>query len=379
MMTGPRYFPILDALRFLACMCVFMAHSVTFFNFSGIRLSFPLFMEDAGYFGVVFFYTLSGFLITYLLLKEKENSGTIAVMDFYVRRALRIWPLYYAIILLSFFVFPNLLRGHPVQGIGDWPVPFLLYLLMLPNLAMFGGYYLATCYHTYTIGFEEQFYLFWPLFVRKAGGRAGYVLAVLFALPWALDLLRVRLMPGGLPISLNGANLGRGVLIFISLSNIPAFIAGAAAAWLYLKSGRKFRAIAGNRIWRLALAGAVLFLMCCTVPEGPGYVNGVSVIFALLILNLAWSEGGGGWIGAVLVRGGRISYGIYIYHVAVFIAVSIGMKRAHVVFPGRPMLTYLLYVLASLILLLLVSAVSYRYFEQYFLRKKKRFRPIPEN
>jgi len=76
--TKPGYFPILDNLRFLASAGVFLAHSVVFFSFPGAVFGFPVFLKDAGYYGVIFFYTLSGFLITYLLMKEKRRTGTIA-------------------------------------------------------------------------------------------------------------------------------------------------------------------------------------------------------------------------------------------------------------------------------------------------------------
>lgn len=386
MMTRPQYFPILDALRFLASLSVFVAHSVAFFHLPGVVrgglpgdvqtvLSFPLFITDAGYFGVIFFYTLSGFLITYLLLKEKENTGRIAVKDFYIRRALRIWPLYYGIVLLSFFVFPYLLPSHPAQGIGEWERPFLLYLLFLPNVAVLGGFYLATCFHTYTIGYEEQFYLFWPLLLRKAGRGLGYLLAGLFVLPWGLDLLRVRIGAPGALFSMSGVELARWVLTFVSLSNLPAFVAGAAAAVVYLRGGRKLQAVAGSKLWRWVLTAAILSLMYFTVPGGPGYVNGVSVLFAMLIVHLVLSGARGGKVGALLARGGKISYGIYIFHASVLIFVSYCLTRAHIGSADRPLAAYILYLAVAFVLLLLTGALSYRYFERYFLRKKWRWEP----
>jgi peptidoglycan/LPS O-acetylase OafA/YrhL len=383
MMTKPRYFPILDSLRFLASVGVVVSHSTVFFRSSlsrhdpGAALFFPPVVEDAGYFSVVFFYTLSGFLITYLLLKEKENTGTIAVRNFYIRRALRIWPLYYTIILLSFFVFPHLIAGHPGRGTGPWMGPFLLYLFFLPNVAVLGGFYLASCFHTYTIGYEEQFYLFWPLLLRKARRSLGYVLAGLYLLPWGADLIRVRVVAGEPALS-PGAHFAGQVLNFISLSNLPAFAAGTAAALLYLGyfgAGRRVLAFAGSRLCRYGLMGGILLLLYFTVPGPPGYANGVSVLFALLILNLVVSGAQGGWIGAALAKGGRISYGIYMYHVAVLIFVSFFMARFHIGSPGRPMLSYLAYLAVSFGVLLPTAFVSRRYLEGYFLRRKGLFEP----
>jgi peptidoglycan/LPS O-acetylase OafA/YrhL len=372
----PVYFPILDSLRFLASAAVFLAHSVVFFKFPGGELHFSDFIKDAGYYGVVFFYTLSGFLITYLLLKEKKNMGTIAVKDFYIRRALRIWPLYYLIVFLSFFVFPYLIPGHPAGGMGNWKIPFLLYMLFLPNVAALRGYYLSTCFHTYTIGYEEQFYLFWPLILRKAGRHFGTLLVGLFILPLVLEIAHLQIIAHGLPLPGKIAYGVRSVLSFINYSNMSAFIAGAIAAFLFLKGGKKLQAIGGKKIWGWLLTGVVLVLMCFTIPEGLGYVNVVSILFSSLILNLVLSGAGGGKIGLILARGGKISYGIYIYHPVVLIFVSFCMAKGHMVFAGRPMLTYLLYLTLSFALLLAVAAVSYKYFEQFFLRKKRRFTEV---
>jgi peptidoglycan/LPS O-acetylase OafA/YrhL len=374
MMTKPRYFPILDSLRFLASVGVVVSHSTVFFRSSGPALFFPLVVEDAGYFSVLFFYTLSGFLITYLLLKERGDTGTIAVRNFYIRRALRIWPLYYTIILLSFFVFPHLIPGHPGRDSGPWVGPFLLYLFFLPNAAVLGGFYMASCFHTYTIGYEEQFYLFWPLLLRKARRSLGYVLAGLYLLPWAADVIRARVVAGKPELS-TGTNLAGQVLNFISLSNLPAFAAGTAAALIYLGGGKRLLAFAGNRLWRYVLTGGILVPLCFTVPGPPGYGNGVSALFALLILNLVASGVQGGWIGAVLAKGGRISYGTYMYHVAVLIFVAFFMARWHIGFPGRPMLTYLCYLAVSFGVLLPTAAISRRYLEGYFLRRKELFEP----
>ena len=375
-MTKPGYFPVLDCLRFLASMCVFLAHSVVFFQPPGARLYFGNFIEDAGYFGVVFFYTLSGFLITYLLMKEKKSTGTIAIKNFYMRRALRIWPLYYGIVFLSFFVFPYLIPGHSAGAMGNWKGSFLLYLLFLPNIAVFTGFSPDTCFHTYTIGYEEQFYIFWPLVIRKAGRYFGYGLAGLFFLPLILEVIHLWIIAHGLPVAPRIAYLIRSVLSFINYSNMPAFIAGGMAAFLYLEGREKLLKVVGKKIWGYLLTAVILGLMYFTIPGRLGYVNGVSVIFAFLILHAALSNAGGGRISSVLARGGKISYGIYIYHPVVLIFVNSLMIRGHIGSPGWPLLTYIIYLIASLGLLLLTAAASYKYFEQFFLRRKRQFQPL---
>jgi peptidoglycan/LPS O-acetylase OafA/YrhL len=349
-------------------MCVFLSHSVVFLKLPGATLSFGNFMLDAGYYGVVFFFVLSGFLISWLLLQEKRATGAIALKNFYIRRALRIWPLYYGIVFLSFFVFPNLIHGHPVAGIRNWKAPLLLYVCFLPNIVPYTGFYLATCFHTYTIGYEEQFYLFWPLVLRKAGRWLGYGLTGLFFLPVLLEVLHVWLLSHGhsLPGRLDG-------FVQEALNIIPAFIAGAFAAFLYLEGGKRVQTIIGGKAIRYLSIAAILALMYFVAPVWIGYTNFVAAIFALLILNLVLSNADGGRIGAILAKGGKISYGIYIFHAVLLISVSLVMNKLHFVIAGQPLLTYLVCLLISFGLLLVTAAVSYRYFERFFLRMKERW------
>src|SRR3954471_9655941 len=122
------FFPNLDGLRFISFFLVFLYHTyMTFFN--NIRDASPdafdyiqrLFQH--GNLGVNFFFVLSGFLITYLLIKEKEYTGKVHVPNFYVRRILRIWPLYYMCVFVGFVAFGILkkMSGEPiVENANPW-------------------------------------------------------------------------------------------------------------------------------------------------------------------------------------------------------------------------------------------------------------------
>jgi peptidoglycan/LPS O-acetylase OafA/YrhL len=366
------YFPILDLLRLIASLCVVLAHSTVFFRCAAGTIEISPFVLRAGYYGVIFFYTLSGFLITYLLLKEKKAIGTIAPGAFYKRRALRIWPLYYLIVLLSFFVFPYLLPMPDAGPMDRWKSALLLYLLFLPNVAAF-RIYLPTCFHTYTIGYEEQFYLVWPFLLRRVGKRLMVLLGVLFFLPPVLEAAHLLILSHGLPFPAKVTGGIRAVLTFINYSNVPAFIAGAVGAVLYIERKKMLISVMGNRWLTGLLLVGILYLMYAGRPGSWGYVNLLSIVYALLILNLIGWDPALSRAGKVMVAGGRISYGIYIYHPAVLIFVSFLMARA----PAMPAaVAYLLYLFLSLVMIFLVSAISYYYFERFFLRKKERFRPV---
>ena len=96
------YFANLDGLRFLSFLMVFLHHTVVYdINIKGTFFERLLTTVGYGGSGVSIFFVLSGFLITYLLLQEKEANGKINISFFYIRRGLRIWPLYYLVIIFS--------------------------------------------------------------------------------------------------------------------------------------------------------------------------------------------------------------------------------------------------------------------------------------
>ena len=165
--ASERYYrPELDVLRFFAFLSVFLFHglpSVVVAKHAGWShwaASIAADFKSAGRFGVCLFFVLSSFLITELLMRERRNTGTVHVKAFYVRRVLRIWPLYF------FFLFFGTLLGHFVPG-WEVEVPRLLAFLFL-----LGNWYNVAFSATsnpiaplWSISIEEQFYLTWPVLV----------------------------------------------------------------------------------------------------------------------------------------------------------------------------------------------------------------------
>src|ERR1700741_1011871 len=99
------YFPGLNGLRFIAVAVVIISHVFQLCKLLKIETTNKaLSAYFPGKFGVILFFVLSGFLITYLLLKEEEVTGRISIRDFYKRRILRIWPLYFLIVIICFFI-----------------------------------------------------------------------------------------------------------------------------------------------------------------------------------------------------------------------------------------------------------------------------------
>jgi peptidoglycan/LPS O-acetylase OafA/YrhL len=162
------YFSGLNGLRFLAAFLVLITHSESiraklgFFNISSWSLS------QNGGLAVQFFFVLSGFLISYLLFQEQKNNETISIKQFYWRRILRIWPLYYLIAIVGLYLLPYVilpLIKQPFQAEYDLLTGSALFLFFLPNLA--NSWYETRHLHSlWSIGVEEQFYLFWAPLVK---------------------------------------------------------------------------------------------------------------------------------------------------------------------------------------------------------------------
>ena len=160
--------PTSTGCRFIAALLVIVHHIEQLKFINGMPNDFSSsFVQIIGELGVILFFVLSGFLITYLLLEEEKRTDTIAVKNFYLRSVLRIWPLYFLIVIIALFVLPNisaftLPEYDRARVYEDLPSKILLYVFFLPNLVtpLLGVVPYAS--HLWSIGTEEQFYLIWP-------------------------------------------------------------------------------------------------------------------------------------------------------------------------------------------------------------------------
>ncbi len=165
------FFPNLDGLRFICFLAVFLYHcnETIFPKISNPKIVSVLnFLFRNGNLGVNIFFVLSGFLITFLLLKEKEFQNTISLKKFYLRRILRIWPLFYLCVFLGFIVFPFLkyrMVPSPFELSDFWSYLFFIgnfnFIKIWPsppdalNLLVL-----------WSVAIEEQFYFTWPIIIK---------------------------------------------------------------------------------------------------------------------------------------------------------------------------------------------------------------------
>jgi peptidoglycan/LPS O-acetylase OafA/YrhL len=168
-----KVIPGLDGLRAISILCVIVAHLLWVPSFPFKVIS--RFMNPADL-GVRTFFVISGFLITTLLLREKDRSGTISLGNFYCRRTLRIFPAYYAFLACTF-----LLASFRVIQLerADYFLTMTYTFNFKP--ALFGSNTTWWVGHTWSLAIEEQYYFLWPLVVRKCSVRTLKRVLILFA------------------------------------------------------------------------------------------------------------------------------------------------------------------------------------------------------
>lgn len=370
------HFPGLNSLRFFAALAVLIGHVELTKSYLKLPDQYPLFERiNFGGIGVYFFFVLSGFLITYLLCAEKEKENTVHIRDFYVRRVLRIWPLYYLIVILGFFVLPafDFFSLAEASFKAEFASNLVLYLLMLPNLAF--AIHTTPVHHIgqlWSIGVEEQFYLLWPLVVRHS----RRILRMIFILFVAWLALKAAVVVAG-KTGLINERLYLVLKKFLGMGKFECMMTGGAAAVLFFdKRTQLLRLIYHPVSQWLSL---LLFPFASYLAGHNNLVQDVihipmSVMFAVIILNIATNPDSVVKLrSSMLDHLGKISYGIYMYHLIV-IYVVLKVASGYLV-PEGWLFNLLVYSL-SVLLTCLISHLSYVFFEVYFINMKAKFTRI---
>jgi peptidoglycan/LPS O-acetylase OafA/YrhL len=346
--AGPDrlYRPQLDALRFLAFIAVFLFHATR-----GLKKTEPLgALCDAGAYGMCVFFILSSYLITTLLIRERSRFGKIHIRAFYLRRALRIWPLYFA------FLGVNYVAGHFVHTLAIETPRLLAFLLMMGNWyvasAGFGG---SPIYPLWSISLEEQFYLVWPALVSTS--RRFLLWASCALAPISLVSIYLLARRGATPDQ-------------IWVNSLAQFLFFACGALLALYESR--RSVI-ERAWRglLLLAGgfgswwlieAAFHLKAKTQMVSSGGFTGGYAAVALSCIAILYGVLSipGQFIPEWLRYLGKISYGLYVFHKFCLDHAT----RSH---------NWAVNLVLALAATIACAALSYRFLEKPFLGLKHKF------
>ena len=368
------YLPHLDGLRFIAFLLVFLHHLPQ--APAGPVGDAMRIVQAWGWSGVELFFALSAFLVTALLLKEHAATGRMSIWRFYVRRALRIWPLYFFALLLGFGVLPAL----------DWPAVAWGELVdrFLPAFVVFLGN-VATAMHSYPPGYvlnllwsvsaEEQFYLVLPLValvLARAPLRswiamlAGLSLAGLALRAaalhdhwphpaiWVLQVLRPDAFLAGILVAVLHV---RGTLARLVPSRVVALVltVAGAAAIASITPFPNLHTGSWHALWQYPMlaAGAGLLLAALAGPHAPPRLAG--------------------WLGSrPFAWLGKISFGLYVYHYLCVRSVTAALAAWPAVAPAT-WTGWTVHAFAALACVIAVAALSYRLLERPFLELKARY------
>jgi peptidoglycan/LPS O-acetylase OafA/YrhL len=356
------YQPELDGLRFYAFLGVFICHTLPFDGAFYRRFHLPIpwlwgAIAKSGAAGVDLFFALSAFLITSILLREREETGGISLRRFYLRRILRIWPLYFLLIALGVVLAHTMVK----QSLPWYYVAG--YLLFVGNWvhAVFGRPE-SICSPLWTVSIEEQFYLIWPLLMKMLRRRGMIVAAIVTFL--LATVCRVGFMLAG---------SSGGFIYYGSVSRCDSLALGILLALFADRLPRLTR-----RARWLLLAGGLLGWVASSawLNEQPGPVD-IRMVLGRLIVSLA--------AGAILyaclhshsrlvrgewvVRLGKISYGLYMLHLTgILIMLSL----------FRPVWGWQLLATKALgfVMTVILALASYRWVESPFLHLKDKFATV---
>lgn len=377
--SAKTFFPNLDALRFFAFFAVFVNHAATSLGYKSKSIFVELFKYkylSNGDLGVSFFFVLSGFLITYLLLHEKQDQGRIHIPGFYMRRVLRIWPLYFLVVLMCLLLVPmfqQYIHGAFPMKIGTERLSPVLYLTFLGNFDfVYHGISNTLIAPLWSVSVEEQFYLVWPLIIAFIPRK--YLLPV-FILLIAGSISYKLFLSGGRNVNLK----------FHTISSLSDLTCGAMLALLSFKESflKKMRAMKRRWIILVYLLGITLFLQRFNIGMIkldhlfiPAFLPFLfSLFFAFIIAEQNFAERSVFKLSRLkrISELGKYTYGMYCYHMLVFFFILLIAQVSG--FPAIGMNKYqlILMTICGFIFTWIVSRLSYKYMEGPFLRLKEKF------
>lgn len=327
-----KYDPSLDGLRAIAVFAVVVYH-----------LTLER-MVPGGWAGVDVFFVLSGFLITSILQKELVGSGTINLKSFYIRRFLRLFPAFFAVVVVSSIA--ALFSKNYFDQAMEAAVYAMTYLMNWNRAFGLGGEWMLG--HTWSLAMEEQFYFLWPLFlifVRRSAHLKATVALIIAITAWRCFL------------ALNGADPARTYNGFDT--HADALLIGCVLAFKpdIVPTGRVASILA-------AAALAAIFLLShlnsvWTQTAGLALASMLSAILVACARRDGWIRTALQWRPFVFT--GRISYGLYLWHYPIwFVAYGRFGDQSWI-----PPVTLLLSYIAAIL--------SFYVIEQPFLKLKSRF------
>jgi len=357
-MNKAIHFRGLNGIRAFAAVAVLISHVMGELSHFGLNyLGKSLYLAS---YGVTMFFTLSGFLITFLLLKEKEktNNEFINIKNFYLRRILRIWPLYFLYLLICITI-------YVLFSIEFDRKQILFYTFILANVPLILKQSLPYLGHLWSIAVEEQFYLFWPWVARvkksKLLRNTLVLLAFLLVLKYFFFLMNY-LYAIETPI------------IAITVTRFYCMIIGCVAAILYYQKSKIVDYL--SSIYFSVFCWSILFLALINKFHISSTLIDheiISIITLGVILTQIKRKNYIIDLDAKLFDFiGKISYGIYVYHPLIIFF----YLKYFGAFTNDIWYNYIIIIMLIVLTTILVSYVSFNYFEKSFIKMKDKYSSV---
>lgn len=346
----PTYFKSLDGLRALSVIAVVWHHARP--------LGTDSVLQTRGFLGVDVFFVISGFLITHLMLREREQHGRFQLAKFWVRRALRLWPLWFAILAVLSFLFLSVLPDAPMAAAFWNDLPWNA--TYTSNLIV-PGTFLAL---SWSLALEEQFYLLWPLVWSKVQSAAAPLLLFLGGISVGIHL--------GLFDALLLEWFGpRGSQAFALRATVLPLVLGCALALAPHWTARLARPFLAP-LWLALLIG----IASLGEPVTAGQMQLAAQLASAGLVASCVGPVGPKWLSVAPLRWvGERAYGVYLLHI--FCLQLLPIVGSHTLPTGeawargeRGLGAFVFVVATSLV----AAGLSYRFLERPFLRVKDRFR-----
>jgi peptidoglycan/LPS O-acetylase OafA/YrhL len=364
------YIPQFDIIRFFAAFMIVIYHSYiawkgwyglpgvlsngTYKDFTSIGQHIDQFLRNLPI-GVDIFFFISGYLLTYLLVVEKEKFGKVNIPNFYIRRGLRIWPLYFFLVALAPLLVYWLGEKQPTY----WPT-----IALINNFeTIHTQQWVYPFAHFWSICIEEHFYLFWPIIIAFIPvKKLPLAITMLIAFSWLYKIYTYIYLP---------SNWYQ--LYLHTFSRMDVILLGGLLAVFYLKKPFTFKLH-----WASMLVISLILVLLFAFDDMSNYdnmLNGVTrkftymILMGLLMMDLLFNPDRTRYFHKMkpLLYLGKVSYGIYMYgNILVLVVIKKILQQYQI---GNIYIYFFLVFSLSLI----IPVISYELLEKPFLKLKQKF------
>lgn len=340
------YLPGLNGIRAVAAITVLFGHMWAPFGNWGVTPSWNIPWPDGP---VTTFFVISGFLITFLLMNEIGKTNDVSIPKFYMRRILRIWPLYYTYLALALLATWLL---HDEINNAAW-----FYTFFSGNISHAIGLGIIPLFHFWSLGVEEQYYLWYPWMVKYSKKRVLSFVTILFVCWFAAKLAAYIFLGKGFTYRILG------------VTQFDCMMLGAMGAIMYYRQTEWFCKLCSNRFVAI-IAWGLFFTSGLYADYIPSPVRNEYIAFISLLVIMAGLLHKPILENRVMNYLGQISYGIYVIHPLLLYVLTRLIRPSD--YMSNNVACIFIFI-AMTVLTIVIAGLSYKYFEMPFLRLKSKF------